>query len=132
MLYCNVNLVMPYCNWNPLHALLQLLTLVFTLYITLWFTNFSMHCHNGQLLHDLLQLIPIICTLGKHCFVCTIPDFTFFVCTIGYYKFWLHCCKWQIVWNSGIFNFFHCYDNCWFIMTPLQLATCVSTIWHLF
>ena len=27
------NFFMPYCNWKPLHSLLHLLTLVFTLYI---------------------------------------------------------------------------------------------------
>ena len=33
-----------------------------------------------------------------------------------------------IVCNIGICYFFKCYDNCWFILALLQLATFVSTI----
>ena len=43
-------------------------------------------------------------------------------------QFWFHCCKWKIVCNSGICNFFKCYGNWWFIMALLQLTTFVSPI----
>ena len=72
----------PFCN---LYAILQLKT--FTCPITV--ANFSIYfvhniiiykylnAHNGQLLHDLLLLITIICTVAKNYLVSTIPIHNF-------------------------------------------------------
>ena len=110
---------MPYCNWKPLHALLKLLALVFTLYIISWITNFSIHYHNRQLLYGPLQLI--------NCSVSTIPIQNFCM------RYWIlqllpsllqmKNCMQQ--WHPQLFQ---CYGNCWFILALLQLTTFVCPI----
>ena len=86
-----------------------------------------MHYYNRQLLYDLLQLITFICTVAKNCFKSTIPIHNFCMHHL-ILQLLLHCYKWNIVCNSGTCNFFHCYDNCWFILALLQLTTFVCPI----
>ena len=121
------NFFLPYCNWIPLHSLLQLLALVFTLYMILSFTKFSMHYHNGQLLYDALQLITLICTVAKNCSKSTIPIHNF----CKHYlilQLLASILQIKIVCYRGICNFFKRYDNCWFILALLQLTTFVCPI----
>ena len=63
----------------------------------------------------------------KICFVSTIPIHNF---CMHYWILQLKASQLQmtIVCNCGICYFFKCYDNCWFILALLQLATFVSTI----
>ena len=113
---------MPYYDWKPLHALLQLLSLVITLYMILWCTNFSMHYYNGQLLYDLLQLITFICTVAKNCSVSTIPIHNF---CMHYWILQLLASLLQMknCMQQWHLHFFECYDNCWFKLALLQLTT---------
>ena len=123
------NFFIPYCNRKPLDALLQLRTLVFTFYIILWFTNFSIHYHNGQLLYDLpIAIDHSYMHCCKKLFRKYYSNSQLFYAKLEYYNFWLHCCKWKVVCNSGIHNFFKCYGNCWFILALLQLTTFVCPI----
>ena len=96
-------LFMPYCNWQPLHVLLQLLALVFTVY------NFWIQCCKWQIV---CKSGICICFKGyNNCsFILALLLLITFVCTIA------------------ISNFCMPYFNSQLIYTPLLLTAFVCAI----